>query len=94
MTKNKKVLALLSANILALVGTLLPQAATAAPADNTGPSTDQRTALNASSLKSMESTWIQVPHVCKARGFHADPTLALHEVQSAEAQSVYGSLEA
>ena len=94
MTKNNKVLAILGANILALVGTLMPQAAVAAPADQSGSSTDQRTALNAASLKSMESSWIQVPHVCKARGFHADPTPALHEVQSAEAQAVYGSIEA
>ena len=47
--------------------------------------------LNVASLKSMESTWLRVPHACKARGFHASPVTLENKSISANVQNIYSS---
>lgn len=50
--------------------------------------------LNRASLKSIESSWLAVPKVCKARGFNADPVSQDHKVARDRVQAIYASFEA
>ena len=50
--------------------------------------------LNVASLKSIESTWLEVPNACKARGFNASPVSLEHKAVSASVQNIYSSFEA
>lgn len=49
--------------------------------------------LNATSLKSIESTWLKVANACKARGFNADPVALESGSASSQAQAIYSSFE-
>ena len=47
--------------------------------------------LNIASLASIESTWLQVPNVCKAKGFNAEPVSIPNQRISLEAQAIYAA---
>ncbi len=47
--------------------------------------------LNIASLKSIESTWLEVPNACKARGFNASPVSLENKEISSHVQSIYAS---
>jgi hypothetical protein len=49
--------------------------------------------LNMMSLNSMESTWLKVPHLCKARAFHATASSKSEEM-AAQVKSIYASFGA
>lgn len=50
--------------------------------------------LNATSLKSIESTWLQVPNACKARGFNASPVALENNKTRLHIQNIYASFGA
>lgn len=56
---------------------------------------DQKTEkLNVESLKSIESTWLEVPNACKARGFNASPIPLENKKVSSLIRSIYASFGA
>jgi len=50
--------------------------------------------LNMASLKSIESTWLNVPNSCKARAFNASPVSLGHSEVASEIQNIYASFGA
>lgn len=52
---------------------------------------ERQVALNATSLKSIESSWLEVPATCKARGFNASPVSPEQKEASTVAKEVYAS---
>ncbi len=50
--------------------------------------------LNEASLKSIESTWLEVPNTCKARMFNASPVSLDNREVASHIQSIYASFEA
>jgi hypothetical protein len=75
-------------NLLAGMG---PQ--TLASHSQANESNQQIADLNVASLKSIESTWIKVPPICKARAFHANPVQIEHKAISAKVQNIYSSFD-
>lgn len=49
-----------------------------------------RSGFNTASLKSIESSWIEVPRSCKAKGFNAEPITVIHGPLRAEVAAIYG----
>lgn len=49
--------------------------------------------LNQASLKSIEGSWLDVPKVCKARGFNADPIVVEPIDNKSHVESIYESFE-
>ncbi|MBK9324378.1 MAG: hypothetical protein IPM97_15745 [Bdellovibrionaceae bacterium] len=47
--------------------------------------------LNVASLKSIESTWLNVPNACKARGFNASPVSLENKEIASHIQNIYAS---
>ena len=66
---------------------LVSQTSYAAPSDQ------NMEKLNMASLKSIESTWLQIPNACKAREFHADPVSLENKKISKSIQNIYASFE-
>ncbi len=62
--------------------------------DDHGPEEKQQVALNAASLKSIESSWLEIPATCKARGFNASPTTLEEKEASLAASHAFASLDA
>ena len=63
--------------------------------ENHGPEEKQpQVALNAASLKSIESSWLEVPATCKARGFNASPITLGEKEAGPAARLVFAALEA
>ena len=54
----------------------------------------EQTALNTASLKSIESSWLEVPAACKARGFNASPISLDQKEASTVARDVYATFGA
>lgn len=86
MTKNPNTQILIGAlNLLAISG---PAHAAVAPVATT----EQKIqALNTASLKSIESGWLKVPVICKARGFNANPESLENKQVTRQIQSIYSS---
>lgn len=87
MNKNNTARALLGAINLITVSSpmLVNQVSYAA-------TTDQKIEkLNVASLKSIESSWIKVPIICKARAFNASPVQLEDQVAASHVQSIYES---
>lgn len=58
------------------------------------PLTDQKVeALNKASLKTMESSWLAIPPICKARGFNADAVEQTKKQTRDSIQAIYASYE-
>lgn len=77
MSKTKKSTWATSTIQLALIGapvaaSMTAQAQTFAPQNHTSDLKQQHGA-HLASLKSIESSWLEVPVSCKAKGFNADP---------------------
>lgn len=49
--------------------------------------------LNVASLKSIESTWLKIPTVCKARGFNASPISLEVKSMNSQVQQIYNSFD-
>lgn len=47
--------------------------------------------LNVASLESIESTWLKIPTVCKARGFNASPISLEVKSMNSQLQNIYNS---
>jgi hypothetical protein len=90
MTKQKSAHILIGAmNLLAVASPLLTSQVSKAAIH------DQKVEkLNRASLKSLESTWIKVPHSCKARGFNASPVSLQSHTVSSHIQTIYASFGA
>jgi hypothetical protein len=71
-------------SVLALVPSFLLPASPAKTAPS--PVTD----LNLASLKSIEGTWLKVPHSCKAKGFNAEPITVTRRPISSAVAAIYG----
>ena len=50
--------------------------------------------LNSASLKSIESSWLEISPTCKARGFNASPTSLNLKEAAPTARSIYASFGA
>ena len=50
--------------------------------------------MNSEYLKSIESSWIRVPNICKARGFNAEPVALQTRTLSEKINNIYASFEA
>lgn len=50
--------------------------------------------LNVASFKSIESTWLKVPNVCKARSFNTSPVFLENKEIPSHIQNIYASFEA
>lgn len=50
--------------------------------------------LNTASLQAIESTWLKIPTMCKARHFNADPVPQTRREARPEVQALYASFEA
>ena len=50
--------------------------------------------VNIASIKSIESTWLQVPAACKARGFNASPVSLEVKEMASHIQSIYSLYQA
>jgi hypothetical protein len=72
-------------NLLALVSPM------AVRAGNHSGREQKQEQLNATSLKSMESSWLKVPALCKAKGFNANPVSLDSQELSAFAKTAYAS---
>ena len=94
--KKNTIFTLVAMNLMALATLFGAKDSVAAvnPDAGSAKTPDQQAALNAASLKSIESSWINVPHICKAKGFNADPAHVMNEKPSAAAQAVYEQVEA
>lgn len=91
VTQKKKV-ALAGLNLLALASTLFNYNVEVDSKVNSDSKENQVAKINASTLKSIESTWLRVPMSCKAKGFNAEPTALVGERPSNAALAVYQSL--
>ncbi len=49
--------------------------------------------LNQDSLKSIESSWLQIPQICKARNFNADPVQHKKSDLAPHVGSIYASYD-
>ncbi|MGZ3772644.1 MAG: hypothetical protein ACXVCY_14750 [Pseudobdellovibrionaceae bacterium] len=49
--------------------------------------------LNGVSLKAIESTWLAVPAMCKARGFNASPITIESKTADADILNIYSKFE-
>ena len=56
--------------------------------------TDATERLNMASLKSIESSWLQVPGICKAKGFNAEPIIIQSEALRSDVSALYKNLQA
>lgn len=94
--KRNTIFTLVGMNLMALAALFEAKDSAAAVNPDAGSSKtpDQRSALNAASLKSIESSWINVPHICKAKGFNAEPVALSNEMPNAAAQAVYHQIRA
>jgi hypothetical protein len=50
--------------------------------------------VNSASIKSIESTWLQVPTTCKARAFNASPVSLENKEMALQIQSIYSFYQA
>jgi hypothetical protein len=89
MKTNLSVWSLFTLNLAALVAALLPTPTPMSPAASSDP-TNALAGLNTASLQAIESSWIKVPHTCKAKGFNAEPTPVAPVALSAEVATIYG----
>lgn len=89
MTTTSYHLVLGAMSLLAAQGQLLTNTQPAVPAAER-----KIEALNAASLKSIESSWLEISASCKARGFNADPVSLQQKEARAEIQAVYALFEA
>lgn len=74
-------------NALALVSSFLPASSAAAPAD--APNREPAVDLNRASLAAIESSWLEIPRMCKAREFHASPVAVKAEPLSEAVARIY-----
>lgn len=49
----------------------------------------QMTQINSATIKSIESTWLKVPKLCKARNFNASPVSLQTQQMASSLQSIY-----
>jgi hypothetical protein len=49
----------------------------------------QMTQINSATIKSIESTWLKVPKICKARHFNASPVSLQTQQMASSIQSIY-----
>lgn len=76
--------------VLGAINLALASSPIAASADTTQPTfTQKQELLNTASLKTIESSWLQVPAACKAKGFNADPKRLTQNTLSTMAQKAY-----
>jgi hypothetical protein len=54
---------------------------------------DNQKVINQASLKSIEESWLTVPHICKAAAFNAEPVALPMEARNQVVQSIYSSFE-
>jgi hypothetical protein len=80
-------------SLFAIAASLLPvaQAQASSPAS---PAPTDMTGVNTASFKSIESSWLQVPSSCKAKGFNAEPITVTHQPLRPEVAAIYGLLSA
>lgn len=87
-------LTLAGAQLAALLAPFLPAALAHADAGLMADKTARTASANASSLQSIESTWLKIPTACKARGFNASPVEVPAESGLAEVMQIYQALKA
>ncbi len=80
-------------SLLAVVASLLPLAQTQASPDPS-PTKKDMAGVNAASLRSIESSWLEVPRTCKAKAFNAEPVTVAHQPLRPEVAAIYGLLSA
>lgn len=86
MFTNKARLLMGALNLLAIHSPMLVTTTAQAVAND-----HQMDQLNQASLKSIESTWLKVPAVCKARAFNASPVALNTSAVNSDIQSIYSS---
>jgi hypothetical protein len=91
--KNLKTAGSVGAHLLAFAGLIsgFKSAPAAAPVET---KTDTAGQLNVASLKAIESSWLQVPASCKAKGFNAEPRTIETEALHADVSAIYQNLQA
>lgn len=77
---------------MALAGTISGAKASTVPAALSTVSIDKVAAVNAATVKSIESSWLLVPGPCKAAGFNALPSKVPSTQARIEIQNLYNSL--
>lgn len=88
-TKNVNHAALAALQIIAVSGGLaqtIDQQTVAAT-----PKAETQAVANQLSLASIEESWLQIPRMCKAAGFHAQPTPIVPSERSKDVQSLYST---
>jgi hypothetical protein len=80
-------------SLLAVVASLLPVTQAQSSPDPSQTKVDM-TGVNTASLKSIESSWLEVPRSCKAKGFNAEPITITHQPLRSEVAAIYGLLSA
>ena len=65
----------------------------AGQANATSVSDHKMEVLNTASMKSMESSWLSVKPICKARGFNADATAQVKKEARQSIQDIYAAFE-
>ena len=91
--KNLKTIGSVGAHLLAFASgiTGFKSAPAAAPVETKTDATGQ---LNLASLKAIESSWLQVPASCKAKGFNAEPRAIEAEALRADVLAIYQNFQA
>jgi hypothetical protein len=80
-------------SFLAVMASLLPMAQAQASPEPSQTKMDMN-GVNTASLKSIESSWLEVPRSCKAKGFNAEPITVTHQPLRPEIAAIYGLLSA
>ena|ERR1700722_5994136 len=93
MKVSNKVLATMGLNLLALTSGLFAQTSNGVNGYQPAAEKNDAATVNAATLQSIESSWLQVSHVCKAKGFNADPSSLALQQQSEKVSAVYHSFD-
>ncbi len=77
-------------NLAALAGTFFPSANAPAAVPESKDAAAGLVAANLASLKSIESSWLELPRTCKAKGFHAEAESVERTPVSPAVAAIYG----